>query len=98
MQLNRARIFSYKESCPELCRSIRAISDVLIIKHDENIEIGEPALMHMPIINDVDDYETEIVIFVRKENGDVDLIPRPSAMRCESTGNCYTFQADKFGG
>ncbi|KAK3109164.1 hypothetical protein FSP39_024505, partial [Pinctada imbricata] len=98
VMLNRARIFSYKESCPETCRTIRAISDVLIVKHDDDIVIGEPALIHMPIINDVDDYETEIVIFVRKDNGEIDLIPRPSAMRCESTGNCYTFQLDKFGG
>lgn len=52
----------------------------------------------MPIINDTDDYETELVVLRKREDGEVELIPRPSAMRCESTGNCYTFQIDRFCG
>ena len=98
IQLNRNRIFSYKETCAEHCKYISCISDVIFIKHDDDVTINEPALVHMPIINDSDDYETELVVFRKRADGEVEVIPRPSAMRCESTGNCYTFQIDRFCG
>ncbi|XP_062599783.1 uncharacterized protein LOC134261360 [Saccostrea cucullata] len=98
IQLNRNRIFSYKETCPDMCKYVTCISDVLFIKHDDDVIINEPALVHMPIINDMDDYETEIVVFRKRADGEVEVIPRPMAMRCESTGNCYTFQIDRFCG
>ncbi|XP_033762038.1 uncharacterized protein LOC117343686 isoform X2 [Pecten maximus] len=98
VMVNRARMFGYKDCCTDQCQAIIAISDFLFIKFDKDVDIKEPALMHLPIINDIDDPDSEIVMFRIGSNEDTEIIQKRSAMRCESTTNCYTFQVDRFNG
>ncbi|KAH3715401.1 uncharacterized protein LOC127855922 [Dreissena polymorpha] len=92
IQLNRSRMFDYKEQCPHLCKNIPALSDILKVYYEDNVVFGMPIMVHMPIPNDIDDNESEIVIFQSREDGEIELIPKRTAMLCPSTQNCYTFQ------
>ena len=98
IQINRSRMFDYREQCPNLCKSILAISDILKVYHEEDAVFVKPILVHMPIPNDIDDGESEIVIFRSRDDGDIELIPKKTAMLCPSTQNCYTFQIQTFSG
>ncbi|KAL4222920.1 hypothetical protein ACF0H5_018960 [Mactra antiquata] len=98
IQINRQRMFDYKEQCPNLCKNILALSDVLKVFHEENVIFTKPVMVHLPIPNDIDDNESEIVIFRSREDGEVELIPKRTAMLCPSTQNCYTFQVQSFSG
>ncbi|XP_052806587.1 uncharacterized protein LOC128235830 [Mya arenaria] len=98
IQLNRQRMFDYKEQCPTLCRNILAMSDILKVYHDEDIILQQPVMLHMPIPNDIDDCESELVIFRSRDDGELELIPKKTAMLCPSTQNCYTFQIQSFSG
>lgn len=91
-------MFAYKEQCSDACKAITAISDVLHVKFDDDVKVNQPALVHLPIINDVDDPESDICLIRRTMEGDIELGANWSAMKCESTGNCYTFQINKFDG
>lgn len=91
-------MFAYKEQCSEACKAITAISDVLHVTFDDDVKVNQPALVHLPIINDVDDPESDICLIRRTMEGDIELGTNWSAMKCESTGNCYTFQINKFDG
>jgi len=98
VRINRSRMFAYKETCLDSCRAITAISDILFIKFDKDVDIRQPALVHVPIVNDIDDPESEIVMFRQDTNGEVHVTQMKSVVRCESTGNCYTFQVEAFNG
>lgn len=91
-------MFDYKEQCPTLCRNILAISDILKVYHDDNVVFMKPVMVHLPIPNDIDDPESEIVIFRSRDDGELELIPKKTAMLCPSTQNCYTFQVQSFSG
>ncbi|XP_045169614.1 uncharacterized protein LOC123532272 [Mercenaria mercenaria] len=98
IQINRDRMFDYKEQCPNLCRNILAISDIIKVYHDESVVFMKPIMVHLPIPNDIDDPESEIVIFQSRDDGELELIPKRTAMLCPSTQNCYTFQVQSFSG
>ncbi|OWF38215.1 hypothetical protein KP79_PYT19426 [Mizuhopecten yessoensis] len=98
VMVNRSRMFGYKDSCTDHCQAITALSDFLFIKFDKDIDIQEPALMHLPIINDIDDPDSEVVMFRVGGNDSTEIVQKKSAMRCESTTSCYTFQVDRFNG
>ena len=91
-------MFDYKEQCPNLCRNILAMSDILKVYHDDNVVFMKPIMCHLPIPNDIDDPESEIVIFRSRDDGELELIPKRTAMLCPSTQNCYTFQVQSFSG
>lgn len=97
-QLNRNRIYSYKEACQDSCSAISAISDVLYVKFDQDVDIKEACLCHLPIINDIDDVDSELVVFKIRQDGTVSIAPAKSAVKCESTSTCYTFSVSEFNG
>ena len=98
IQINRSRMFDYKEQCRSLCKSIIAVSDCLKIDHEEDVVFVHPVLIHMPIPNDIDDSDSELVIFRSRDDGEIELIPKRTAMLCPSSQNCYTFQDQSFSG
>lgn len=81
----------YKEICLDECKYIICILDVIFIKYDDDVIINEFVFVYMLIINDMDDYEIEFVVFWKWEDGEVELIFWFSVMCCEFIGNCYIF-------
>lgn len=53
----------YKEICLDECKYIICILDVIFIKYDDDVIINEFVFVYMLIINDMDDYEIEFVVF-----------------------------------
>ena len=98
IQINRSRMFDYKEQCKNLCKTILAVSDCLKVDFEDEVIFAKPVLVHMPIPNDIDDPESEIVIFRSRDDGEIELIPKRTAMLCPSSENCYTFQVQSFSG
>ncbi|VDI17002.1 Hypothetical predicted protein [Mytilus galloprovincialis] len=91
IQINRNRMYGYKETCKEDCHGIVACSDILNVTHDENVAINKPILVHLPILHDIEDSSSEIVLFERNLEGSLSLRIVNDAIQCEPHGNCYTF-------
>jgi hypothetical protein len=45
----------YKETCKDDCQGIVALSDIVSVTHDSNVTINKPIMVHLPLINDMDD-------------------------------------------
>jgi hypothetical protein len=81
----------YKETCKDDCQGIVALSDIVSVTHDSNVTINKPIMVHLPLINDMDDSSCEMVIFQRNLDGDLSIYPVSDAIKCEPDGTCYTF-------
>lgn len=84
-------MYGYKETCKEDCHGIVACSDILNVTHDENVAINKLILVHLPILHDIEDSSSEIVLFERNLEGSLSLRIVNDAIQCEPHGNCYTF-------
>ncbi|CAC5397359.1 unnamed protein product [Mytilus coruscus] len=91
IQINRNRMYGYKETCKEDCHGIVACSDILNVTHDGNVAINKPILVHLPILHDIEDSNSEIVLFERNLEGSLSIRIVNDAIQCEPHGNCYTF-------
>ncbi|XP_052096042.1 uncharacterized protein LOC127731152 [Mytilus californianus] len=91
IQINRNRMYGYKETCKEDCHGIVACSDILNVTHDGNVDINKPILVHLPILHDIEDSNSEIVLFERNLEGSLSIRIVNDAIQCEPHGNCYTF-------
>jgi hypothetical protein len=95
VQINRNIMFANQEACPELCKSIVAISDLLCVSRDTEVEFEKPIVVHLPIPLDDATSDCELVLFQWRPGGELEVIPKRSAVMCRSTNHCYSFQVDR---